>query len=74
VAMVAANPVGYVTASSPPFLLLHGIADQLVSPSQTLILHNALRANGVDTTRYVVEGADHSSPIRRSRPIRLTGP
>jgi acetyl esterase/lipase len=59
VAMAAANPVGYVTASSPPFLLLHGIADQLVSPSQTLILHNALRANGVDSTRYVVEGANH---------------
>jgi acetyl esterase/lipase len=57
--MAAANPVSYVTASSPPFLLLHGIADQLVSPSQTLILHNALRANGVDSTRYVVEGANH---------------
>jgi dipeptidyl aminopeptidase/acylaminoacyl peptidase len=40
-------------------VLLHGSADQLVSPSQTLILHNALRAKGVDSTRYVVKGANH---------------
>lgn len=58
-AVAAANPLTYVTASSPPFVLLHGSADQLVSPSQTLILHNALRAKGVDSTRYVVKGANH---------------
>lgn len=58
-AMAAANPVTYVTSSSPPFVLLHGSADQLVSPSQTLILHTALRAKGVDSIRYVVQGANH---------------
>jgi len=58
-AMAAANPVTYVSSSSPPFVLLHGSADQLVSPSQTLILHTALRARGVDSTRYVVKGANH---------------
>jgi acetyl esterase/lipase len=57
--MAAANPVSNVTASSPPFLLLHGSADQLVSPSQTVILHNALRAKGVESTRYVIMGANH---------------
>jgi hypothetical protein len=31
----------------------------LVSPSQTLPVHEALRAKGVDSTRYVVQGADH---------------
>ena len=58
-AMAPANPLTYISASSPPFVLLHGSADQLVSPSQTLILHNALRANGVNSTRYVVDGANH---------------
>jgi len=57
--MAAANPVTYVSAASPPFLLLHGSADQLVSPSQTVILHNALRAKGVGSTRYVINGANH---------------
>jgi len=58
-AVAAANPVTHVSSSSPPFLLLHGSADQLVSPSQTLVLHDALRATGVDSTRYLVEGANH---------------
>jgi acetyl esterase/lipase len=58
-AMAPANPLTCISASSPPFVLLHGSVDQLVSPSQTLILHDALRANGVDSTRYVVDGANH---------------
>jgi xanthine dehydrogenase YagR molybdenum-binding subunit len=58
-AVGAANPVTHVSSSSPPFLLLHGSADQLVSPSQTPVLHDALRATGVDSTRYLVEGANH---------------
>jgi acetyl esterase/lipase len=57
--MAAANPVTYVSPASPPFLLLHGSADQLVSPSQTVMLHNALRARGVESTRYVIMGANH---------------
>lgn len=54
-----ANPVTYVDSSDPPFLLLHGSADTLVSPSQTLLLHTALRAKSVDSTRYVLTGAGH---------------
>jgi dipeptidyl aminopeptidase/acylaminoacyl peptidase len=57
--MAAANPATYTASSSPPFVLLHGSAAQLVSPSQTLTLHTALRAKGVDSTRYVVKGANH---------------
>jgi acetyl esterase/lipase len=58
-ATAAANPASYISPSSPPFVLLHGSADQFVSPSQTLILHTALRAKGMDSTRYVVKGANH---------------
>jgi acetyl esterase/lipase len=54
-----ANPLTYVTATSPAFLILHGNADRLVSPSQTVILHNALLAAGAPSTRYVLDGADH---------------
>jgi acetyl esterase/lipase len=59
VATTAANPLTYVNASVPPFLLFHGSQDRLVSPSQTLILHNALRAVGGQSTRYVLDGAGH---------------
>jgi acetyl esterase/lipase len=58
-AVAAADPATYVTASAPPFLLLHGSADTLVSSSQTQHVHQALRTAGADSTRYVVAGANH---------------
>lgn len=54
-----ANPITYVTNDDPPFLIMHGDKDTLVSPNQTEILHNALVAKGVDSTHYVVKGAGH---------------
>jgi acetyl esterase/lipase len=58
-AATAANPLTYIKATAPPFLIFHGSHDRLVSPSQTLLLHNALAAAGVRSTRYVLEGAGH---------------
>jgi len=49
----------YISKNTPPFLLLHGDKDMLVSPSQTEKLHRALVTKGVDSTRYVVKGAAH---------------
>ena len=64
-----ANPISYVDAHDPPFLLLHGSRDGLVSPSQTARLRRALAANGVPVTRYVVEGAGHAGPEWSTAPI-----
>jgi acetyl esterase/lipase len=58
-AATVANPLTYVGASKPPFLIFHGTQDRLVSPTQTLILHNALNAAGSRSIRYVLEGAGH---------------
>ncbi|MFD5074047.1 alpha/beta hydrolase fold domain-containing protein [Streptomyces sp. NPDC058371] len=58
-ATTRADPATYISASTPPFLLFHGTDDHLISPSQTLTLHNALREAGADSTRYVVQGAGH---------------
>lgn len=62
------NPINYIDKKDPPFLLFHGMADMLVSPSQTLLLHTALRKAGVSSTRYVITGTGHgggqfSSPL-----------
>jgi acetyl esterase/lipase len=54
-----ADPAGRVTAGTPPFLLLHGDDDRIIAPTQTARLHQALRAAGVDSTRYVVKGGGH---------------
>jgi len=59
VAATVANPLTYIRQADPPFLIFHGSQDKLISPSQTLILHNALSAAGVHSTRYVLEGAGH---------------
>lgn len=59
IASTTANPLTYITSAAPPFLIFHGNQDRLVSPSQTLILHNALVAAGARSTRYVVDGAGH---------------
>jgi acetyl esterase/lipase len=59
VAATAANPLTYITSSMPAFLIFHGSRDTLVSPSQTLALHNALVAAGGNSTRYMLDGAGH---------------
>jgi len=56
-----ANPINYVDENDPPFLFFHGTQDMSVSPSQTLLMHSALREAGVSSTRYVIEGAGHAS-------------
>ena len=64
-----ANPITYIDDLAPPFLLFHGSADRVVSPSQTLLVHQALRRAGVPSTRYVVVGAGHGGrrgPAARS--------
>ncbi|MGO1080986.1 carboxylesterase family protein [Inquilinus sp. CA228] len=58
-AATTANPLTYASFGDPAFLLLHGSADNLISPSQTLILHQALRAAGLRSTRLVLAGARH---------------
>jgi acetyl esterase/lipase len=59
IATTAANPIKYIHANAPPFLIFHGSQDRMVSPSQTLILNDALVTAGVRSNRYVVDGAAH---------------
>jgi acetyl esterase/lipase len=57
--VAAADPGTHISSRTAPFVLFHGSADNLVSPSETLTLHTALRAKGIDSTRYVLTGAGH---------------
>ena len=59
----------YINEKSAPMLLMHGTADTLVSPSQTDILFQALRAKGIESERYVVEGAAHGGPHWVQEPV-----
>ncbi len=53
------NPANYVDEHTPPFLLMQGSKDTLVSPVETEIMFEALRACGIESERYLVEGAGH---------------
>jgi acetyl esterase/lipase len=55
----SADPSQLVSGDEPPFLIFHGTRDRLISPSQTLRLHTALLAAGVDSRRYLLRDADH---------------
>jgi acetyl esterase/lipase len=61
-----ANPVDLVRAGAPAFLILHGDDDRIIPPAQTLALHEALRAAGSESTRYLLAGAGHGR-LARSR-------
>ena len=54
-----ANPVTYVTAEAPPFLIVHGDRDPLVPHHQSVLLAEALREAGVPVTFYTVAGGGH---------------
>lgn len=55
-----ANPINYVNKNSAPMLLMHGTADDVVSPAQTDLLFQALKSCGVEAERYIIPNAGHS--------------
>ena len=67
-----ASPITYVEKNKDhlvPMLLMHGTADTLVSPGQTDILFQALKAKGADVERYVVNDAAHGGPYWVQEPV-----
>jgi acetyl esterase/lipase len=54
-----ASPAAHVSATAPPFLLMHGAADRFVPLKQSERLHSALRETGADVELQVFENADH---------------
>jgi acetyl esterase/lipase len=66
----AANPIDLIRSGAPAFLLLHGDDDRIIPPAQTLALHQALRAAGADSTRYLLGGAGHGRLARSRKQAR----
>ena len=56
---IGASPIGHVDGSEPPFLLLHGSADKVVSPLQSVHMYEALKAAKSDVEYVLVRGAGH---------------
>ena len=54
-----ASPVTYVSTNAPPFLILHGDHDSLVSIQQSQELHAKLQAAGTSSTFVVITNFSH---------------
>ena len=54
-----ASPVSHASAAAPPVLLMHGAADDLVPPAQSIRLAEALHAAGAAVELELVPGATH---------------
>ncbi|MFC7622131.1 prolyl oligopeptidase family serine peptidase [Microlunatus sp. GCM10028923] len=58
--LLAASPLSHVTADAPPFLIIHGTADETVPFDQAVNLHEALRRAGAGSTLVPFDGRHHN--------------
>jgi acetyl esterase/lipase len=54
-----ASPVTYVDKDDPPFLIIHGEKDELVSTKQSQLLSSWLNVSGVQNELIIVKDAPH---------------
>jgi acetyl esterase/lipase len=55
----AASPVTYVDKNDPPFLIIHGEKDDMVSPKQSKLLNSWLNVEEVQNELMIVKDAPH---------------
>ena len=66
----AASPVTYVDKDDPPFLIIHGEKDDLVSPNQSRLLSSWLNLAGVPDELIIVKDAPHFGAMFDSDEVR----
>ncbi len=68
-AAAKASPITYVDKNSAPLLLMHGTADDVVSPGQTDLLFQAYKRQGLEAERYLVPAAKHGGMFWVQQPV-----
>lgn len=53
------NPISYISEDTPPFLIMHGKIDRTVIHQQSILLHDALKANHIDSELILLDNAGH---------------
>lgn len=66
-----ANPITYVDANDPPFLIIHGHQDPLVSYCQSEILFRALQNVKVPSQFIIVPGGQHGPGVLEDKYFKM---
>ena len=66
----AASPVTYVDKDDPPFLIIHGEKDELVSTKHSYLLSSWLSVSGVQNELIIVKDAPHFGTMFDSDQVR----
>ncbi|WP_432512177.1 alpha/beta hydrolase fold domain-containing protein [Kineococcus sp. SYSU DK001] len=69
----AASPLTHVSPAAPPFHVAHGTDDVLVRPGQSVLLHEALVAAGVESTLHLLDGYRHGF-LNPAGAVEVPGP
>lgn len=67
----AASPVSYVDKNDPPFLIIHGEKDQMVSVKQSQLLSAWLNVAGVPNELIIVKDAPHFGVMFDTDEVRI---
>ena len=57
--VATANPITFVSPDNPPFLIVHGTMDPLLSFNQSELLQAAFKKTKVDSTLITIDGGGH---------------
>lgn len=57
------SAISYVSEHTPPCLIFHGLADNLVPVTQSTAFYKRLKAKGVPAQLYLLEGAAHGDDL-----------
>ena len=59
---LAANPVLFIDAETPPFLIIQGDKDTTVPPDQSQLLYDSLVKKHIGAHLHIIHGAGHTGP------------
>ena len=61
--LTESNPINYISEKTPPFLIMHGGEDKIMSVSESKQLHEALCKRNVPSNFYFIKNAEHSGVV-----------
>jgi acetyl esterase/lipase len=65
------QPINFVRADAPPFLILHGSSDTTVFPRNAVALDKALLGSGAQSTLKIYDGVSHAGiMLAIAKPLR----